>query len=146
MLKLVSAPNDRGQSEEGYAVFDDARCVGHILRTSQSPAVHPARHWPRLKVVVRCGAQHFRPRLSGQPRLELIGAQQHRHPVVVVANELVGLGDGSETVYSLDVKGAEAIVEYLDLDKKQGPPWAQVRANIAAGRHRSNKQSTGINR
>jgi hypothetical protein len=35
MLKLVSAPSQ--QSEESYAVFDDARCVGHILRTTQSP-------------------------------------------------------------------------------------------------------------
>ena len=41
MLKLVSAPNDRGQSEEGYAVFDHDRCVGHILRTSQSPEGKP---------------------------------------------------------------------------------------------------------
>jgi hypothetical protein len=41
MLKLISAPNDRGRSEEGYAVFDDARCVGHILRTSQSPEGKP---------------------------------------------------------------------------------------------------------
>lgn len=41
MLKLVSAPNDRGQSEEGYAVFDHDRCVGHIMRTSQSPEGKP---------------------------------------------------------------------------------------------------------
>lgn len=41
MLKLVSVPNDRQQSEEGYAVFDDKRCIGYIMRTSQSPQGEP---------------------------------------------------------------------------------------------------------
>jgi hypothetical protein len=39
MLKLVSAPSQ--QSEESYAVFDGARCIGHILRTTQSPQGKP---------------------------------------------------------------------------------------------------------
>jgi hypothetical protein len=39
MLKLVSAPSQ--QSEDGYVVFDGDRCVGHIMRTHQSPEGKP---------------------------------------------------------------------------------------------------------
>jgi hypothetical protein len=41
MLRLVSAHNEQGQSGEGYVVFDGDRCVGHIMRTHQSPEGKP---------------------------------------------------------------------------------------------------------
>ena len=49
---------------------------------------------------------------------------------------------GSETIYSLDVKGAEVIVEYLDLGKTTVLHGTSPR-KYSAGGYRSNKQSTG---
>ena len=43
MLTLVRAPKDNGShhSDEGYAVFDGDRCVGHIMRAQQAPQGKP---------------------------------------------------------------------------------------------------------
>jgi alkylated DNA nucleotide flippase Atl1 len=39
MLTLVSAPGD--DDRDSFAVFDGERCVGHIMRTGQSPQGKP---------------------------------------------------------------------------------------------------------
>lgn len=42
-LTLIGTPkdNERQSSDEGYAVFDGDRCVGHIMRARQAPAGRP---------------------------------------------------------------------------------------------------------
>jgi hypothetical protein len=49
------------------------------------------RHGPALQHVVRCGLQDFEASCAREPRLELLGLQDHGHAVVQLAHELVGV-------------------------------------------------------
>ena len=43
MLTVVRAPKfiDNKYSEDSFALFEDDRCVGHVMRTSKAPAGKP---------------------------------------------------------------------------------------------------------
>jgi len=56
-------------------------------------AFHSPRHRPHLQILIGRRSEPLGPRVAGEPRIEVLWLQQHRHPIMDLAHELVGGGD-----------------------------------------------------